>query len=215
MKKSILYSSTRSPHCLKVAIFLHEKGVPFERVEINLPAKEQRTPEYLAINPLGLVPAYEDDNGIHCDSQTIMEYLEKEYPTPALFPKNNILHQLALNWIAYSNREARDVSHNLYWQLIEPPADGADSQRVAELKQDGMTILQRLETELSNKPFMLGDLSVVDIALLPWIHGYQRFDFPFAEQFPQVLDWLTRLTNRPSFQDNFHKQGRPFFDKSS
>ncbi len=215
MKKSILYSSTRSPHCLKVAIFLQEKGVPFERTEINLPAKEQRTPEYLAINPLGLVPAYEDGNGIHCDSLVIMQYLEAEYPNPPLFPTDSERLEEALDWIEFSSDQVRDVSHHLYWQVIEPPADGVDNERVAELKQDGMSILHRLENELSQQPYMLGDFSVVDIALLPWIYGYQRFDFPFAEQFPKVLDWLTRLINRPSFQDNYHKQGRPFFDKSS
>lgn len=62
---SILYSSARSPHCFKVSMVLYEKQLSFERIEINLVTKEQKTPEYLRINPLGQVPVYQDDQGVH------------------------------------------------------------------------------------------------------------------------------------------------------
>lgn len=46
-----LFSSRRSPHCFKVSIALHEKGVRFDRVEIDLRTREQKTAAYLALNP--------------------------------------------------------------------------------------------------------------------------------------------------------------------
>ena len=64
MSKAILFSSISSPHCFKVSMILEEKGVAFERVEINLSEKEQKSTEYLELNPRGQVPAYKDDQGL-------------------------------------------------------------------------------------------------------------------------------------------------------
>ena len=210
MKPSILYSSIRSPHCLKVAIFLHEKGITFERVEIDLQAKEQRTAQYLAINPLGLVPVYTDDEGIHCDSLVIMQYLDKSYPNPRLFPEDPKQLRIVMEWIELSNTVIRDVSHHLYWQLIEPPRTGTDWDKVAKLKHEGMKLLARLEEILIKQPYVANSMSAADIALLPWIHGYQRFDLLQENQFPQVNTWVKSLSSRPSFTSNYHKTGRPF-----
>jgi len=208
---SILYSSTRSPHCLKAAMFLHEKGIEFKRVEIDLPKKEQKTPEYLRINPLGLVPAYEDDWGIHADSLLIMHYLEGRYPTPALFPKEPQAYKEGLQWIEQSSGPYRDVSHHLYWQLIEPPAAGTHWQRVSELKAQGMELLETLDMRLQKSEYVMGSFGVVDIALFPWVQGYRRFDLPPKGEFAAVVDWVERIMQRPSFKANYQQPGRPFF----
>jgi len=84
--RPILYGSVRSPHCFKVSLVLAEKGIDVDRVEIDLPAREQKTPAYLAINPLGQVPVYRDDRGVHIDSLVIMRHLDERHPEPRLFP---------------------------------------------------------------------------------------------------------------------------------
>jgi len=87
MPKSIFYSSIRSPHCLKIGMILTEKQIPFERVEIDLRAKQQKTDAFLAINPAGQVPVYVDDYGAHADSLIIMQHLDQLVPDPPrLFP---------------------------------------------------------------------------------------------------------------------------------
>lgn len=205
-----LYSSVRSPHCLKVAIFLQEKGIPFERIEVDLPNKQQRTPAYLRVNPLGLVPAYVDDNGPHADSLLIMHYLEWQHPAPRLFPEDTDLVE-ALGWIERSSTEFRDVSHHLYWQLIEPPASGPDQARIDALMGQGHALLQELETQLSDRDYICGIFGVVDIAMIPWVYGYNRFEGlldPAA--FPNVVAWTERVSSRPSFRDNYQAVGIPF-----
>lgn len=209
MTKPILYSSVRSPHCLKVAIFLHEKGIVFDRVEIDLPAKEQKTPEYLVINPLGLVPAYQDDYGYHQDSLLIMHYLEWRYPELSLFPSREHLPEV-LTWIEKSSSAYRDVSHHLYWQLIEPPIGGTDWKRVNELKEQGNQLLDDLENLLSDKNYLFGAFGVVDIAFIPWIYGYNRFDMLDKAKYPTVVEWVDRITSRESFIANYQKVGRSF-----
>lgn len=205
-----LYSSIRSPHCLKAAMFLQEKKIAFERVEIDLPTKEQKTPAYLRINPFGLVPTYEDDYGPHPDSLLIMHYLEWRYPEPKLFPDPAQLSD-AFAWIERSSSAYRNVSHHLYWQLIEPPEGGPDESRVAELMQEGKSLLGELEAQLDNTDHLFGAFGVVDIAFIPWIYGYRRFEGLLEPtEFPQVDAWVSQVSERPSFKDNHQQKGIPF-----
>ena len=65
-----------STNSRKVRIALIEKGLEFERINIDLSKKEQKNPEYLKIHPFGQVPALDDEGFIIYDSTIINEYLE-------------------------------------------------------------------------------------------------------------------------------------------
>lgn len=213
MSKSIFYSSIRSPHCLKIGMVLTEKQIPFQRVEIDLRAKQQKTDAFLAINPAGQVPVYVDEHGIHADSLIIMQHVDQLVPDPPLFPADPQARQIILDWIELSSTRARDVSHELYWQLLEPPADGTDWDVVDKLKAEGRAILAKLDNALADGPYVCGDLSAADFGLLPWIYGYGRFDLLESESFSNVQAWLDRMTARPSFRANFQVEGRAFEEK--
>ena len=210
MSQSILYSSIRSPHCLKIGIVLTEKQVPFDRVEIDLRNRQQKTPAYLAINSAGQVPVYVDERGVHADSLRIIQYLDEHYPEPKLFPKEPARLQSIMDWIDLSSGRVRDVSHELYWQLIEPAETGTDWTLVNDLKAEGMALLARLDAALLGKSYVCGELSAADFSLLPWIYGYGRFDLLEMGTMPNVEAWLARMTARDSFGKNFQKEGRPF-----
>ena len=71
-----LYTFPQSSNSRKVRIALIEKGLEFERIQIDPTKKEQKSPEYLKINPFGQVPALDDEGFIVYDSTIINEYLE-------------------------------------------------------------------------------------------------------------------------------------------
>lgn len=205
--KPILYSSYNCPHSLKAAFFLSEKGVQFERVEVDLSIKEQKTPAYIAINPRGTVPAFEDTNGVIGDSLEIMLYLDQQHDETRLFPKAH--HDTILQWVERGDKDFWDVSHHLYWQLIQPPAEGINHDEVMRLKTKGVRLLQELDDILRNQPYICGEFSAADIVLLPWVYGYQRFDLPAKGQFPAVERWRDELSQRESFRSNYRQKGTP------
>ena len=84
-----LYTFPPSTNSRKVRIALLEKGLEFERVNIDLSKREQKNPEYLKIHPFGQVPALDDEGFVIYDSTVINEYLEDEYPYPALMPEDS------------------------------------------------------------------------------------------------------------------------------
>ena len=84
-----LYTFPPSTNSRKVRIALLEKGLEFQRINVDLSKREQKNPEYLKIHPFGQVPALDDEGFIIYDSTVINEYLEDEYPYPSLMPKDS------------------------------------------------------------------------------------------------------------------------------
>ena len=81
-----LFEASTAVCAIKVRLVLFEKGKSFENQNINLWAGEQFNPEYLRLNPNGVVPTLDDDGCIITEISVIMHYLEDVYPTPSLLP---------------------------------------------------------------------------------------------------------------------------------
>jgi maleylpyruvate isomerase len=82
-----LYGFFRSSAAFRVRIGLNLKGLPYETVAIHLRRNEQANPEYRALNPQGLVPTLEEDDGQRLiQSLAIIEYLDEVHPAPPLLP---------------------------------------------------------------------------------------------------------------------------------
>lgn len=82
-----LYTFFRSSTSYRLRIALAFKGLEWEPHFVSLPKMEHRTPEFLAINPQGLVPALVDDGKVFAQSLAVLEYLDEAYPEPPLLPK--------------------------------------------------------------------------------------------------------------------------------
>ena len=86
-----LYNYYRSSSSYRVRIALNLKEIPYTLIPISLLKHEHKNPEYLKINPQGLVPTWVDENITLTQSLAIIEYLDEVYPNPALLPKDLIL----------------------------------------------------------------------------------------------------------------------------
>jgi glutathione S-transferase len=80
---------------------LHEKNLQFEDVWLNLGKKDQLKPEYLAINPNGVVPTLLDDGEPIVDSSVICEYLDEKYPDHSLTPSGVLERARMRSWMRY------------------------------------------------------------------------------------------------------------------
>ena len=77
---------------------LDEKGLDFETQDINLFKNEQYNPEYLKLNPKGVVPTLDHDGNIIIESTLICEYLDDTFPNPSLVPKDPFLRSQMRLW---------------------------------------------------------------------------------------------------------------------
>lgn len=96
-----LYHAHHSTCSQKVRIVLHEKGLEFEAIQLELGKKDQLRPEYLALNPNGVVPTLVDGDAVIIDSSVICEYLDERYPEPALAPADVVERAHMRQWMRY------------------------------------------------------------------------------------------------------------------
>ncbi|MGH8199944.1 MAG: maleylacetoacetate isomerase [Steroidobacteraceae bacterium] len=96
-----LYTYFRSSAAYRVRIALNLKGIDYEAVAVDLRPGAHRQPDYLALNPQGLIPALEDGGVVIGQSLAAIEYLEETHPQPALLPRSPLdrarVRSLALN----------------------------------------------------------------------------------------------------------------------
>ncbi len=116
----ILYSSAPSPCVRRVRITLIEKGLEFDTVEISLPNMEQRTPEYLALNPNGYVPTMSHGEQVIFESSVINQYLEEQFPQVSLMPKDPAGQAQVAMWIEAEASMAK-VFRPIMYQRIQAP----------------------------------------------------------------------------------------------
>lgn len=99
MSKRKLHQFGDSPCCMKVRMVLEAKGLDWEEVFIESWRFDHFQPDYLALNPYGIVPTLEDGEKVITQSNVIVEYLEDAYPTPSLRPDDPYLSSIMRKWM--------------------------------------------------------------------------------------------------------------------
>jgi glutathione S-transferase len=194
-----LYTFPPSTNSRKVRIALLEKGLEFQRINVDLSKREQKNPEYLKIHPFGQVPALDDEGFIIYDSTVINEYLEDEYPYPSLMPKDSEGRARARLM-----EDFRDTHFNVscvhIMQEMRKPEGERDGQRIDNARAAIIQAFDRIETELNGNEYLAGSFSLADIAFMANLELLERFSIPVdAGRYSQTAAWINRLKARPSF----------------
>jgi glutathione S-transferase len=194
-----LYTFPPSTNSRKVRIALLEKGLEFQRINVDLSKREQKNPDYLKIHPFGQVPALDDEGFIIYDSTVINEYLEDEYPYPSLMPKDSEGRARARLM-----EDFRDTHFNVscvhIMQEMRKPEGERDGQRIDNARAAIIQAFDRIETELNGNEYLAGSFSLADIAFMANLELLERFAIPVdAGKYSQTAAWINRLKARPSF----------------
>lgn len=97
----VLYHASHSTCSQKVRMVLHEKGLKFEDIRLDLAKKDQLKPDYVALNPNAVVPTLVDDGVPIIKSSVIAEYLDEKYPQNALVPSDIVERARMRAWMHY------------------------------------------------------------------------------------------------------------------
>jgi len=193
-----LYTFPASSNSRKVRVVLLEKGLEFERVNIDLTKREQKSPEYLKVHPFGTVPALDDEGFVVYDSTIINEYLEDEYPYPPLMPKDSEGRARARMMEDLRDNHFNPAAGQLNRELRKP--EGERDPKVLDQARAKITeCFDRLEKGLDGREYLAGAFSLADIAFIPNIDTLDRIQVQIDPKYKNLLAWITRLKARPSF----------------
>ncbi|WP_198084947.1 glutathione S-transferase family protein [Variovorax sp. E3] len=196
----ILISHPLCPFVQRVAIVLHEKGITFERVNVDLHDKPDW---FLAISPTGKVPLlkvqHADGGGsVLFESVAICEYFEDLQPSPALHPQDALLRAQHRAWVEFASATLSDA-----WGLL----NAADHETARATAAAFRKKLERFEADMSSGPYFAGNsFSMVDAVMAPIFRCFDILDFDFEpthhvfDGLKRVANWRLALALRPSIQ---------------
>lgn len=194
-----LYTFPPSTNSRKVRIVLLEKGMEFERVNVDLTKREQKNPEYLKIHPFGQVPALDDEGFVLYDSTVINEYLEDEYPYPSLMPSDSEGRARARLLEDFRDSHFNPYCVHIIYEMRKPEGE-RDAQRIDNAKAQIAACFDRIENELQGKEYLVGTFSLADIAFMANFDFLDRFAISVdASKHRNTAAWIARLKARPSY----------------
>ena len=199
-----LYTYFRSSAAYRVRIALNLKGIPCTPVFVHLTrgGGEQHAPAYRAVNPAGLVPALElDDGTVITQSLAIMAYLDEAYPSPSLYPDDTMARAKVRNFAAIivsdihplnNLRVLRYLKRELHQE--QPAIDAWYRHWIAE----GLPALEAMLTE--HGPFCFGAApTLADVCLVPQLANARRYECPL-DAFPRLCRAEAACHALPAFQ---------------
>lgn len=184
-----IFGDMRSGNCLKVKYVCDYLGLAYEWQEVDVLSGYTRTPEYLALNPAGQIPAVIlDDGKVLAQSNAIMRYLAHD---SALIPTDRYLQAKMDEWLfweQYSHEPAIAVARFLAVFKGMALTD-IDPGLIAK----GDAALDRMEEALDSQKYLIGNgVTLADIALFAYTQFSEDGGFSLADR-PAVVRWLNRV----------------------
>lgn len=197
----ILHGYFRSTAAWRVRIALNLKGVAATQVSHHLRRNEHRAPSYLALNPQGLVPALETDDGaVLTQSLAIIEWLEETHPTPALLPAEPLRRARVRAFALAIACDIHPVQNLKVLQRLRALGleEGQVTAWARQTIEEGLDACEALlRTEPG--PFCFGDApTLADICLVPQLSNARRFGAEL--RWPRLLSAEAAALSLPAFQ---------------
>jgi len=185
-----LYTYYRSSASYRLRIALNLKGIDYDPVYVHLREGEHRAPEYLELNPQGLVPALEDGGEVFIQSPAILEYLEEAYPEPPLMPESAAARAQVRAMAQIVACEIHPLNNLRVLKYLKSEF-GQEQEAVDAWYRHWVSVnfeaLEALVARFGSERHCFGEaMSLADVYLVPQMYNARRFDTDLTP-FPNLL----------------------------
>ena len=194
-----LYACLGSGNCFKPWLIMQQLSISFDLELIDVLAGAQKSPDYLAVNPNGVVPYLitNDGQGIG-ESNAMLWYLAEG---THLMPGTAAARAEALQWMFFEQSKLEPfISPARFFTTILPDHAQARAAEISGWKERAMPGLQRLDDHLKDRQFMLeAGYSITDIAVFGYVHVLDEAGLEFAD-FPHIKTWTEAVSGTEGFK---------------
>ncbi len=192
-----LYTWT-TPNGRKVSIALEDMGLPYRVVPVPLKSGAQKTPEFLAINPNGRIPAIVDrDNGDFAvfESGAILIYLAEK--SGKFLPTESKARSVVIQWLMWQMGGLGPMhgQANVFNRYFPEKIPAVINRYQTETKR----LFAVMDARLATTPYLAGDYSIADMACWPWVMQHDWAGVPI-DDLPHLQRWLAEVGARPAVQ---------------
>ncbi len=180
---------------LRVHWMLREAGLDYETKNVDLSKGEHKSPEFLAVNPVGQIPAIDIDGVKMAESYAIAAYLAERFK-PELLGTTPEMREQALQWALWAMYNVQKHGLDLAFMVWRNAPDEAKTATATAALD---AILPALETLLGTRPYVAGDsFTVGDIGAVVSL-GYARLGGFSFEKYPNIMRWMAACASRPAY----------------
>ena len=190
-----------TPNGRKISIALEELGLEYRAHSVDITKGEQRDSKFLTISPNSKIPAIVDteNNQSLMESGAILLYLAEKYGQ--LMPKDASRYWEAVEWIMWQMGGPGPILGQIHHFVKFNPGKSLYAEE--RYLTEGKRLYGVLNKRLQDREFVVGDYSIADIAIWPWI---SRFNWQTIDitQYPNVTRWYLSVAARPAVQRGYH-----------
>lgn len=205
------YDNVNAPSPQRIRMFLAEKGVEHEHIEIDIQAGEQFSDEFRAINPMCTVPVLELDDGTRITTTDgCRAWLEAEYPDPPLLGRTAAEKALVADRLhlimVHGQQAVSDALRNTMEAMVDRAVVGPDNYaQIDDLAERGRQraarFVDRLESLIGENSFVAGDaFSAADIDAWIFVNFAKWAGVEPGDSHPNLRRWHAEISKRPSAQ---------------
>jgi glutathione S-transferase len=190
-----LYGYEISGNSYKVKLMLSLLGIQYQWVRVDLSKGEQKSPEFLALNPFGQIPLLVDDDITLADAQAILVYLGRRYGGEEWLPTDAEALSRVVRWLSTVAGEIRQgIEFARRYYLFN-----VTSINIDQAHQKSEFILTQINQHLANREWLeLGRPTIADIAVFPYISLAPDAKISL-DNYPNILAWIARIQKLPGF----------------
>jgi glutathione S-transferase len=193
-----IWGRVNSVNVKKALWCVEELGLTYERVDAGMQFGVNKTPEYLGMNPTGLVPTLDDDGFTLWESHTIVRYLCAKHSAGSLWPTDLQARADAERWMDFAFA-FQSAMRAVFWGLIRTPPEKRDAKAIEDGVGKSIELAALLDKVLTDKPYVAGAaFTMGDIPIGCEVQRYMRVPIE-RPALPNLQAWFERLRARPAF----------------
>ncbi|MCW3474431.1 glutathione S-transferase family protein [Limobrevibacterium gyesilva] len=198
-----LWGRANSSNVMKVIWLLEELGLKYDRVDVGGPFGGTSTPEYRAMNPLGVVPSLEEEGGFTLfESNSILRYLCNAHaPASPLYPQAPRTRAQVDTWLDFQQTALNRPQGTVFQGLVRIPPEKRDNAAIAAAITEVAGIWGILDARLASQPYVTGAaFTLADIAFGVHVHRWFVLPVPGRPEAANLHAWYQRLLARPAYK---------------
>ncbi|MEM7303650.1 MAG: glutathione S-transferase N-terminal domain-containing protein [Pseudomonadota bacterium] len=198
-----IWGRKTSSNVQSVMWMVAELGLDHERKDVGGKFGGNDTPDYLAMNPNGLVPVLQDGDLVLFESHAIVRYLARQYGEGRLCAADPAGFAAEDKWLEWAKTTVYPpLIPGIFWSLIRTPAAMRDMDRLASDVSAVQRLARIADTQLSSTGFMCGNaLSIADIGFGGLLYRYFTLEFE-REELPALSEYYQKLIERPGYREH-------------
>jgi glutathione S-transferase len=196
-----LYNANLSPNALRVRAVAGELELPVEIIDIDLRKGENKTTDFLKINPNGKVPVLVDGDFVLWESRAINAYLAAKKPERELYPSDLRKRAIVDQWSYWQAIHFGPAMQRIVFERLVKPRFGmgeTDEKAVESGMKELAQWLPVLDADLAGKEWVAGALSLADFAVASTLIYAKPAGIPLTDTL-NIPAWMARMDARPSW----------------